>query len=437
MGIIMNTDKITCPECKAEIPITEAIQGQIEGRIKKEYDLKWETRDSALKEREQLASNREKDLVIERESFDVLVSNQVNEKLESERKTLELKIRGEEQSKVDLDMAELKSTNETQKKTLGVYKDKILDAQKKQIEVIQDKENLEIEYQEKLTKERVEIKQEVTGKMDEKYRLQMAEKDKMISDTNIQLEEAKRKLNQGSQQLQGEVLELELEQILKSNFPHDDIVPIPKGVKGADVLQKIITPSGESCGTIIWESKRTKTWSDSWIKKLKDDQLEQKADLAIIYSTILPKGIENFTVVDDVWIISRNFMVPIATALRSGIIDVARSRTVATGKNQKMKLLFSYLTGKEFGQRVGVILQTYIEMKKQLDQEKRAINRIWSKREKQIESVQTNLAAMYGGLEEIVGASLPQLKALELTALPDSSSIESNSTSEDNDELPS
>lgn len=433
----MNTDKITCPECKAEIPITEAIQGQIEGRIKKEYDLKWETRDSALKEREQLASNREKDLVIERESFDVLVSNQVNEKLESERKTLELKIRGEEQSKVDLDMAELKSTNETQKKTLGVYKDKILDAQKKQIEVIQDKENLEIEYQEKLTKERVEIKQEVTGKMDEKYRLQMAEKDKMISDTNIQLEEAKRKLNQGSQQLQGEVLELELEQILKSNFPHDDIVPIPKGVKGADVLQKIITPSGESCGTIIWESKRTKTWSDSWIKKLKDDQLEQKADLAIIYSTILPKGIENFTVVDDVWIISRNFMVPIATALRSGIIDVARSRTVATGKNQKMKLLFSYLTGKEFGQRVGVILQTYIEMKKQLDQEKRAINRIWSKREKQIESVQTNLAAMYGGLEEIVGASLPQLKALELTALPDSSSIESNSTSEDNDELPS
>ena len=432
----MNTDKITCPKCKAEIPITEALQGQIEGRIRKEYDQKWEIRENAANERDDLASQREKDLVIERESFDILVSNQVKDDLKKERKKLVIKIRGEEQEKINLDLTELKTVNEAQEKQIDDYKTKIRKDKREQLKLKQEKGDLAIQYQERLFEESEKIEQRVTAKMDDKYRLRMAEKDKTISDTNIQLEEAKRKLNQGSQQLQGEVLELELEQILKLTFPHDNVVPIPKGEKGADVLQKIITQRGESCGTIIWESKRTKTWSDSWIKKLKDDQLEQKADLAIIYSTILPKGVENFTVVDEVWIISRSFLVPIATALRSGIIDVARSRTVATGKNQKMELLFSYLTGKEFGQRVGVILQTYIEMKKQLDQEKRAINRIWSKREKQIESVQTNLAAMYGGLEEIVGASLPQLKALELTALPDSSSIEVDQSSVDDDELP-
>lgn len=431
----MNADKIICPNCKTEIPITEALQVQIEGRIRKEYDRKWEARESALKEREDLASDREKDLVIERKSFEVLVSNRVKENLEKEREKLTTEIRSEEQTKVDLELAQLKSTKDAQNKTIVEYKAKILDAQKKQMEANQEKENLEIEYQEKLNEEKGKIEQKVSGRIDEKYRLQMADKDKKLSDMALQLDETTRKLQQGSQQFQGEVLELELEQILKSNFPHDSIIPIPKGVKGADVLQKVLSPTGESCGTIIWESKRTKTWSDTWIKKLKDDQLEQKADLAIIYSSILPKDIKDFTVIEDVWITCHTSLLSIATALRSSLIEIARIKTTAIGKNQKMELLFAYLTGKEFAQRVGVILQTYIGMKNQLDQEKRAINRIWSKREKQIERVQTNLASMYGGLEEIVGASLPQLEALELTALPDSSSIESDSTSVDGDSL--
>lgn len=431
----MNADKIICPNCKTEIPITEALQVQIEGRIRKEYDRKWEARESALKEREDLASDREKDLVIERKSFEVLVSNRVKENLEKERGKLTTEIRSEEQTKVDLELAQLKSTKDAQNKTIVEYKAKILDAQKKQMEANQEKENLEIEYQEKLNEEKGKIEQKVSGRIDEKYRLQMADKDKKLSDMALQLDETTRKLQQGSQQFQGEVLELELEQILKSNFPHDSIIPIPKGVKGADVLQKVLSPTGESCGTIIWESKRTKTWSDTWIKKLKDDQLEQKADLAIIYSSILPKDIKDFTVIEDVWITCHTSLLSIATALRSSLIEIARIKTTAIGKNQKMELLFAYLTGKEFAQRVGVILQTYIGMKNQLDQEKRAINRIWSKREKQIERVQTNLASMYGGLEEIVGASLPQLEALELTALPDSSSIESDSTSVDGDSL--
>lgn len=431
----MNADKIICPNCKTEIPITEALQVQIEGRIRKEYDRKWEARESALKEREDLASDREKDLVIERKSFEVLVSNRVKENLEKEREKLTTEIRSEEQTKVDLELAQLKSTKDAQNKTIVEYKAKILDAQKKQMEANQEKENLEIEYQEKLNEEKGKIEQKVSGRIDEKYRLQMADKDKKLSDMALQLDETTRKLQQGSQQFQGEVLELELEQILKSNFPHDSIIPIPKGVKGADVLQKVLSPTGESCGTIIWESKRTKTWSDTWIKKLKDDQLEQKADLAIIYSSILPKDIKDFTVIEDVWITCHTSLLSIATALRYSLIEIARIKTTAIGKNQKMELLFAYLTGKEFAQRVGVILQTYIGMKNQLDQEKRAINRIWSKREKQIERVQTNLASMYGGLEEIVGASLPQLEALELTALPDSSSIESDSTSVDGDSL--
>ena len=431
----MNAEKIICPKCKTEIPITEALQGQIEGRIRKEYERKWETRQSALKEREDLASKREKDLVIEKESFNAIVSNQVKETLEKERGKLAAKIRSEEQEKIDLDLAKWKSANEAQEKQIVDYKSKIIKVQKEQLKLKQEKDELDIQHQEKLIEESEKIEHKVTARMDEKYRLQMAEKDKTISDTNIQLEEATRKLKQGSQQLQGEVLELELEQILKSNFSNDIITPVPKGVKGADVLQRVLSPTGESCGTIIWESKRTKTWSDTWIKKLKDDQLEQKADLAIIYSSILPKDLKNFTVIEDVWITSHNSLLALATALRFGLIDIARSKATAIGKNQKMELLFRYLTGKEFAQRVKVIFQSYIDMKKQLDQEKRAITKIWSKREKQIERVQTNLASMYGGLEEIAGASLPQLEALELTALPDYSSIESDSTSVDGDSL--
>lgn len=432
----MITDKIICPKCKTEIPITEALQGQIENRIRKEFNEKWEIRENSANERDKLASKREKELVIERESFEAIVSNQVKESLESERKKLVLKIRGEEQTKVDLEVAELKSADEEQKKALSEYKNKVLDAKKKEMKANQEKEDLEIKYQDKLIKEKCEIEQEVTKKVDEKYRLQLSEKDKKLSDISFQLEETNKKLHQGSQQLQGEVLELELEQILKTTFPHDSITPVPKGVEGADVLQKVISPRGETCGTIIWESKRTKAWSNTWIKKLKDDQLEQNADIAVLYSITLPKDVTKFTVLDDVWITSHSSLVPIAAALRSGLIDISRLKKTAVGKNQKMELLFNYLTGKEFVQRVGVIFQTHIDMKNQLEQEKRAIKKIWSKREIQIERVQSNLSSMYGDLEEIAGASLPQLEALELKALPDSLLISDSSPAVDDNELP-
>jgi len=197
----MNTDKITCPKCKTEIPITEALQGQIEGRIRKEYDQKWEIRENAANERDDLASQREKDLVIERESFDALVSNQVKDDLKKERKKLVIKIRGEEQEKINLDLTELKTVNEAQEKQIGDYKTKIIKDKREQLKLKQEKGDLAIQYQERLFEESEKIEQKVTAKMDDKYRLRMAEKDKTISDTNIQLEEAKRKLNQGSQQL--------------------------------------------------------------------------------------------------------------------------------------------------------------------------------------------------------------------------------------------
>jgi hypothetical protein len=239
-----------------------------------------------------------------------------------------------------------------------------------------------------------------------------AEKDKKLQDAIKANEELRRKLQQGSQQTQGEVLELQIEELIRASFPGDGIEPVPKGVSGADVVHRVYNRRGDGCGVIVWESKHTKVWSDAWFQKLKDDLRLVKGDVAVLVSEALPKGVENFALVRGIWVTSPSCALGLAVALRAQLIEVATTKLAAVGKNEKMEVLYHYLSGSEFRQRVEAIVEAFVDMQKDLQAERRTAERQWSKREKQIQRVIANTAGMYGDLQGILGTSLQAISAL-------------------------
>jgi hypothetical protein len=243
------------------------------------------------------------------------------------------------------------------------------------------------------------------------------EKEQTILAMKNQIEELKRKSEQGSQQLQGEVQELQIEATLRSAFPHDTVTPVPKGEFGGDAIQQVTTAAGQACGKILWESKRTKNWSDAWLQKLRDDQRLAKADAAIIVSQALPKHIESFGQVDGVWITSPKCSIPVAMAVRHLLIEVSAARKAGEGQQSKMELMYQYLTGPRFRHRVEAIVEKFTDMQLDLDRERKAMQRIWAKRETQIRGVMEATAGMYGDMQGIAGRSLQEIQGLELDSL--------------------
>ena len=209
-------------------------------------------------------------------------------------------------------------------------------------------------------------------------------------------------------------MELELEQLLQHEFPFDEIISVAKGVNGADVLQKVCDPRGKVCGTIAWESKRTKAWSEGWISKLKDDQRAAKADVAVLVSTILPNGIRSFGYHDGIYICAFEVIIPLALLLRATLIQITETKQAHVGKNEKMEILYNYLSGPEFRGRVETIIEAFTAMRTQLEQEKRVYVKLWAQREKQIERVVTSTVGMHGDLKGLMGVALPEIKDLTL-----------------------
>jgi len=269
----------------------------------------------------------------------------------------------------------------------------------------------------KVDEERRKILESAQKNFEDQHRLKDAEKDKQLADMCRQIEDLKRKAEQGSQKMQGEVLELELEQLLKNEFLFDDINSVSSGIKGADIIQIVKTQTGRECGKILWETKRAKNWSDEWLQKLKDNQRSAKADLAVIVSETLPKGLHHFRQIETVWVTDIPSAISLGLALRTLLIQINKAREIETGKEEKKEVVYNYLMGIEFRNRVQAIMEAFIAMKKDLDSEKRAMESIWSKRDKQIEKVVLNIAGMRGDLEGIVGASLPSIKLLELPSV--------------------
>ena len=241
----------------------------------------------------------------------------------------------------------------------------------------------------------------------------VAEKELQIAGMQRQIEELRRKAEQGSQQLQGEALELELESLLRSRFPGDLIEPVPKGDFGGDVLHRVIGPSGQACGTILWESKRTKNWSDGWLAKLRDDQRNAKAEIALIVSSALPKDVASFDMIDGVWVAEARFAIPLATALRQSLIEVAATRQAQEGQQTKMELIYQYLTGPRFRHRIDAIVEKFTDMQEDLDRERKTMMRVWAKREEQLRGVLDSTAGLYGDFQGIAGRAMQEVESLD------------------------
>jgi len=435
----MNTSFITCPKCGTNIELTEAFTHQVEEKLREEYDKKLAADKVKLegrlkKEAEDKVSLELKDLKTQVEEKDKRVKEAEKGELELRRRQRDIeereknlplevqrkldeekeKIKKEAEDKLGLELKALQGQVKEKDKRLKEAQDNELDLRKRQQALEEREKSFELERQRTLDQERKKIWEDASKKLLEEHQLKDADKDKQMDDMRRQIEELKRKADQGSQQAQGEVLEIELENLLFANFRTDEIKPVPKGIKGADITQRVITQHGNFCGTILWESKRTKTWSNDWIQKLKDDRREVKADLAAIVSTALPREFKHISNIDGVWVTDFNSAIGLAMVLRYSLIEVARTKASQVGKTEKMEAVYSYLSGQEFRQRIEGIAEAFITMKTDLDAEKRAMEKIWAKREQQLLRAVKNTVSLHGDLQGIIGGALQPIARLQL-----------------------
>lgn len=425
-----SSDNIACPECGTEIEITAALSTQLGEKLRKEFEAKQRDREREFADREAALNAQQEAVGKEKESLD----QEIAARLASEREKLRAEEAAKAKEQVTVELQDKDTELASAREQLKLAQQSELDLRKKARELEEAKEQLDLTLARKLDEERAKIRESAKKEVDEERQFKDAEKDKLIGDLKQQIGELKRKSEQGSQQLQGEVLELGLEDLLSRHFPYDNIVPVPKGVHGGDVLQEVHDQAGYACGAILWESKRTKNWSDAWLAKLRDDQRAAKAQIAVLVSIEMPKEIQTFSSVDGVWVTSWACALGIAQALREGLLEVAHAKQAMDGQQGKMELLYNYLSGPEFRHRVDGIAEAFVTMKSDLESEKRSMQRIWAKREKQLERAIVSTSGMYGDLQGIVGRSLPEIEQLALPAIegPENGEADSNqSESED------
>lgn len=413
---------VVCPQCRTEIKLTESLAAPLLESVRRDYEQRLSQKDADIAQRELSLSERAQSLEKAKQSLD----EEIARKIQQER----VRIGAEEAQKAklavgsDLDQKtkEITSLQEVLKQNNA----KLAEAQKAQADVIRRqrelddaKRELELTVQKRvhadLSAERDKAKKEA----EEELKLKVMEKDQTITAMQRQIEELKRRAEQGSQQLQGEVQELELEALLAAKFPRDTIQPVPKGEFGGDVLQRVLGPTNQICGTILWESKRTKNWSDGWLVKLREDQRAAKAEIAVIVSQALPKDIDTFGFLDGVWVADPKVALPVAMSLRHTLIEVACTRQASEGQQTKMEMVYGYLTGPRFRQRVQAIVEAFSSMREDLDREKKAITRQWAKREEQIDRVMNATVGMYGDLQGIAGKTLQEIEGLEFQGMLD------------------
>lgn len=404
---------ITCPQCRHEFEVTDAMRTQLTDQIRSEFELDAASRQAQLDAFQMQLDKEQADLDAARKALDERVRSQV----EAARQQLLLDARQQAKSELSLELQDRDHQLTELQSKLKMAQDAELKLRERERKLHARTEELQLEVARQLYTERGKIRAEALRQSDQEHQLKDAEKEKQIADLRHQIDELKRKAEQGSQQLQGEVQELALEDLLQSAFPTDNITPVSKGVCGGDSLHQVLDPTGLSCGSILWESKRTKNWSQGWLAKLRDDQRAARTACAVIVSEALPDGVTTFALVDGVWVCSWSCIRPLASALRVGLIELAKSRLAAQGQHDKMEMVYNYLAGQEFRNRVAGIVEAFIAMREDLESEKRSMSRIWAKREKQLERASLNTAGMYGDLQGIIGASLPAIAGLSVPCL--------------------
>jgi hypothetical protein len=424
-GYLPSDTTIVCPKCGTAIPLTETLAAPFILEARKKLETESAARELALAKRESETRAAEAKVAAERAT----IADQVAAQLRVDRAAIveqEAKKAREAVSgvlrKTETESAELREQLKEKDSKLEEAQKAEIEARKTKREFEDKTRELDLIVEKRVSESRNAERDKGRVEAEEASRLRMAEKDKMIDDQRRQLAEAQRKLEQGSQQLQGEVQELDLEQSLRTAFPRDTIEPVPKGQYGGDALHRVLGPTAQVCGTILWESKRTKNWSPSWLPKLRDDQRAAKAEIAAVVSQVLPEGIESFGQVDGVWVMTPRAVLPVAMALRQMLVEVSLARVASEGQETKAHMVYQYCMGTRFRQRVQAIVEAFSCMQEDLDKEKKAIIKQWAKREEQIERVMQSTAGMFGELQGIAGKSLQEIDGLDFKAIGDQSS---------------
>jgi hypothetical protein len=377
---VMIEPTIKCPKCGTEIKLTESLAGPLIESARRRFEVNLEDAKSAIRIEEGQRAEHQVGLDFAEEN--------------KKRKLLEEEIR-----RKDTKLAEA----QREQASFLEQKRKLADSQRE----------IDLTIQKEVAGKEEAIRFHAREDAEKESKLKVTEREETINSMMKEIENLRRKAEQGSQQAQGEALEIEIEETLASFFPFDKIEPVPKGQLGGDILQRVHNPSGKLCGTILWESKRTKTWSDGWLSKLREDQRQAKAEVAILVTQVLPKGIGSFDFKERVWVTEPAVMIPLATLLRQKLIEVAGAQHTAEGTQSKAEMVYHYMTGTQFRQRVQAIVEAFTTMQGDLASERKAITKQWAKRESQIERVMQGTIGMYGDLQGIAGKSMSEIKELE------------------------
>lgn len=426
--MITSEPTIRCPQCKTEIKLTESLAAPLLEATRERYEHVLAQKEAEALAKEALFQKKAAEL----KQAEASIEARINTKLQAERPHIAAEEAQKAKSHFNFELQKRALELNELQDVLKQKDNKLKEAQEAQAAIIRKERALEDEKREMaLTIEKrvqadlQEVRLKAIQEHEERARLKVLEKEHIIQGMQRQIEELKRRAEQGSQQLQGEVLELDLEATLRSKFPTDTIEPVPKGEAGGDFFQRIQGPFG-LCGTILWESKRTKNWTESWLAKLRDDQRAAKAELAVIVSQTLPKGVDTFECIDGIWVASPKCAVPVSMALRQTLIELALARQSREGQQTKMAMVYDYLTGPAFRHRINAIVEKFSDMQEDLDKERRAMTKIWAKREAQIRGVIESTAGLYGDLQGIAGKSFQDIEGLDFHLLEDQGTEDKN-----------
>lgn len=371
-------NNIICPSCGKKVEISEAFKHQIEETLLANEKSKHKEELNALKK-----DIEEKTIKKLKEDLDYKLKDSANELGEAKKRNKELQ-------------------------------EQLLELNKSIREIKDSTEKRELENQKKLNEEIEKIKEEADKNASEKARLKELELEKKLRDTQKALEDAQRKSKQGSQQLQGEILELDLEENLKSTFVFDEFLPVPKGIEGADIWQKVKNKHGNEAGSMLWEIKRTKAWAKSWLSKLRDDTRKANASISVLVTEILPDDIQYFGRIDGVWVTSYEYAITLARILRDTLLQIAIAKSSASHEDETLQEIYDYITSEAFRHKIEAHFESVKVLKEDLESEKRSMERIWKKREVQINRLDKSMSQMFGEIQGIAGTALPTIKGLNM-----------------------
>jgi len=417
----MQKNNITCPNCGTQIDVNDILYHQLESEFKqkelsfqKQMQLELESKRKEYKTHFDELKLKEETLKTQQEDFDDKLAKATKEQLKIEKSKLQNELKAQI-------LAEQNEAMEMLRKELEAKSDEVKELNKSKIEIARlkrEKEEMEsaimAKAQEELNLKLGEEKSKMQKQIDEANELKFKQKEQQLDELKKQLQEAQRKAEQGSQQLQGEIQELAIEEYLSTKYPFDTIEEIKKGARGGDCLQIVHTREVQNCGKIYYESKRTKDFQKSWIAKFKADMIDKGADIGVLVSAVLPSDMDRMGLVEGVWVCSFEEFKGLSSVLRENIIALNHAMQSQENRSDKMSLLYDYLTSNEFRMQIESIVEGFSQMQSDLDSEKRSMNRIWKQREKQIEKVLDNTIGMYGSIKGIAGNAIGTVQALEL-----------------------